>query len=232
MAIYLRGVGSAPVEVAAGELRADLVVDCHWIDLLNPTNEEVKAVEELLALDIPTKEEMREIESTSRLYCEDAARFMNTPLLINTAEERPELTEVAFILMPKHLITLRERDSASFRNAAQQAQRGGVPAKRDSLFIALLENIVDRQADMLERISKQVDEVSERIFKRYGRSRETERNLREAIYSLGRDGDLIARQRDCIVALSEDLHGGGGDLPAAHAGGQSVWDELRVHARA
>ena len=58
----------------------------------------------------------------------------------------------------------------------------------------------------MERLSKEVDEVSERIFRHYDRSRDTEVNLREAIYSLGRGGDLVARQRDCIVAFSRLVH--------------------------
>lgn len=206
MPIILRVHGASPIEVASSDLTEQLANGCVWIDLQNPTPEEVKAVETVLKLEIPTSEEMKEIESTSRLYCENGVRVMNTPLMINTTSERPELTEVSFIFARQHLLTLRESDPASFRLTAQQISRGGVGAKRDAIFVALLESIVDRQADMMERLSKEVDEVSERIFRHYDRSRDTELNLREAIYSLGRGGDLVARQRDCIVAFSRLVH--------------------------
>src|SRR5690606_33312396 len=42
--------------------------DALWIDLLEPTEHEERAVEALLGLDVPTREEMREIEASNRLY--------------------------------------------------------------------------------------------------------------------------------------------------------------------
>ena len=49
-----------------------------WIDLLNPTDQEEEAIEKVLAIDVPTRAEMREIEASSRYYSEDGAHFMTT----------------------------------------------------------------------------------------------------------------------------------------------------------
>ena len=96
---------------------------------------------------------------------------------------------------------MRDTDPLSFRQTAAWVSRR--PAvNRDQVFIALLEAIIDRQADLLERISKETEELSQRIFTRVLRAKESENNLREAIFRLGRSGDLIARERECIVALS------------------------------
>lgn len=172
-----------------------------WIDLVNATPEEIKVVEAALGIELPTREEMKEIESTSRFYCEQGARFMTTPLLVSTDSDSPQSTEIGFVLVRGMLLTLRDSDPLSFRQTATWVSRR--PAvNRDQIFITLLEAIIDRQADLLERISKETEELSQRIFTRVLRAKESENNLREAIFRLGRSGDLIARERECIVALS------------------------------
>ena len=172
-----------------------------WIDLVNATPEEIKVVEAALGIELPTREEMKEIESTSRFYCEQGARFMTTPLLVSTDSDSPQSTEIGFVLVRGILLTLRDSDPLSFRQTATWVSRR--PAvNRDQIFITLLEAIIDRQADLLERISKETEELSQRIFTRVLRAKESENNLREAIFRLGRSGDLIARERECIVALS------------------------------
>lgn len=187
--------------VLAEEFAAALTENVVWIDLLQATQKEVLAVELALAIALPTREEMKEIESTSRLYCEDGARFMTTPLLVSTESESPESTEVSFVLVRRFLLTIRDVEPQSFRQtAAVFARRGS--ATRDQVFIALVEAIVDRQADLLERLSKETEELSQRIFRKLSRVKESESNLREAIFRLGRSGNLIARERDCIVSLS------------------------------
>ncbi len=201
MAIYLRTSSDASRQVPYHELSAVFDASVPWIDLVNATSEEMKAVEGVLGIEIPTREEMREIESTSRLYCEHGARFMTTPLLVNADNEAPVATEIAFVLYKQHLITLRETNPISFRMTVQQVERGQA-RNRDGIFIALLENIVDRQADFLERLSHETDDVSQKIFRKFKRARETENNLREAIFTLGRVGNLLARERDNIVSLS------------------------------
>ena len=47
-----------------------------WLDLFHPTPDEDHLVEKLLGIDLPTREEMQEIEVSARLYQEDGAEFM------------------------------------------------------------------------------------------------------------------------------------------------------------
>ena len=86
-----------------------------WIDLLTPTAEELRYAETLCAIEMPTKDEMREIEATSRLYCEDGARFMTTTVLSRVETDEPIIAEITFILKERVLITIRHTDSYSFR---------------------------------------------------------------------------------------------------------------------
>lgn len=172
-----------------------------WVDMFKATPQEVRTVERWLGISLPTREEMREIESTSRLYCEDGARFMTSPLLAGAESDTPISTEIGFIFAGPCLVTIRDADLQSFRQVSLQFSRRHL-ASRDQVFLSLIESIVGRQADLLERLSKETEELSARIFRKLARVKESEDNLREAIYRLGRSGDLIARERDCIVGLS------------------------------
>jgi len=109
--------------LAVGELTPAVVENAVWIDLLRATPEEVAVIERTLAIGLPTREEMREIESTSRLYCEDGARFMTTPLLHSTESDSPESTEVSFVLVRRLLLTIRDVEPQSFRQAATMFSR-------------------------------------------------------------------------------------------------------------
>jgi magnesium transporter len=201
MAIRIHPCFEPEETVTAQEFGQRLTARTPWVDLVNGTPEEIRVVEGALGIELPTREEMREIESTSRFYVEHGARFMTTPMLVSTDTDSPVSTEIGFILVRGILLTLRDTDPLSFRQTAAWVSRR--PAvNRDQVFIALLEAMIDRQADLLERISKETEELSQRIFKRVLRVKESESNLREAIYRLGRSGDLIARERECIVALS------------------------------
>lgn len=177
-----------------------------WIDLLTPDATELAYVEELCSIEMPTKDEMREIEATSRLYCEDGARFMTTTVLSRVETDEPMIAEISFILKGRVLITIRHTDSYSFRVFSHQLLRMQ-ETNRDLVFIGLLETLVDRQADVLERFGTDLDALSKKVFGTHHTRRKEKvddpdtDDLRDALEELGRVGDLITRQRDALVNL-------------------------------
>ncbi len=177
-----------------------------WIDLLTPSADELAYAEKLCAIEMPTKDEMREIEATSRLYCEDGGRFMTTTVLSRVETDEPIIAEITFILKGRQLITIRHTDSYSFRVFSHQLLRTQ-DTNRDLVFIGLLETLVDRQADVLERFGTDLDALSKKVFgthhtRRKGRREDPDTDdLRDALEELGRVGDLITRQRDALVNL-------------------------------
>ena len=78
-----------------------------WIDLVNPTASEDKAVERLAGIAIPTREDMQEIEISSRLYIENGARYMTATLMCQSDSDMPRTTAVTFILGDHRLVTVR-----------------------------------------------------------------------------------------------------------------------------
>ncbi len=179
--------------------------DIFWIDLLTPDAAELRFAEELCAIEMPTKDEMREIEATSRLYCEDGGRFMTTTVLSRVETDEPMIAEITFILKGRVLVTVRHTDSYSFRVFSHQLLRTQ-GTNRDLVFIGLLETLVDRQADVLERFGTDLDALSKKVFGTHHSRRSKEADpdtddLRDALEELGRVGDLITRQRDALVNL-------------------------------
>src|SRR5215470_7152012 len=78
-----------------------------WIDLVNPTPAEDRAVERLAGVAIPTREDMQEIEISSRLYIENGARYMTATLMCQSDSDTPKTTAVTFILAGHRLVTVR-----------------------------------------------------------------------------------------------------------------------------
>ena len=135
-----------------------LVPSAIWIDLLNITPEEEKLVEAALGIDVPTREEMAEIETSSRLYREGEAVFMTAPLLAGTETDNAEVEAVTFILTAHRLVTVRYSQPKSFALFAERVQKSfnGTP-DGEHLLAELLDAIIDRMADALERIAGEIN---------------------------------------------------------------------------
>src|ERR1700741_5274482 len=88
----------------AGAETAGLPDHAVWIDLFNPTVEEDHAVERLAGIAVPTREDMQEIEISSRLYIENGARYMTATLMCHSDSDSPKTTAVTFILGEHRLV--------------------------------------------------------------------------------------------------------------------------------
>src|SRR6202051_2476142 len=78
-----------------------------WIDMVTPTADEDHAVEGLAGIAVPTREDMQEIEISSRLYVENGARYMTASLMCAADTQNPRTTAVTFILASHRLVTVR-----------------------------------------------------------------------------------------------------------------------------
>src|SRR5947207_13347436 len=85
-----------------------------WLDMVEPSATEEAAVEKSLKIDIPTREELAEIEASSRLYQEDGAAFMTANLIRRGENDRQESSHVTFIIKGNQLITIRYHHHQAF----------------------------------------------------------------------------------------------------------------------
>ena len=176
--------------------------DAVWIDLLNPTKEEEERVEAILGVGIPTLEEMAEIEVSSRLYSENDALYMTATLLVGGQGPMPTSAPVTFILTGRQLATVRYAEPGVFRTFVEQARKGDSNLRdADSVFIALLEAIIDRTADILERVGADLDAISGKVFEEDVKGSSAARNYRALLSRLGRSGNLNSKVRESLVSI-------------------------------
>lgn len=170
-----------------------------WLDLVHPEAAEERAVESVLGMNIPTREEMQEIEISSRLYLEDGGAFMTAILPAHADGDDPEMAPVSFVLTPNRLVTIRYHEPRAFASFPPRAERTAMDMPDAmSVLVALLEAVVDRLADILERAGRDIDAISRSIFRR---SDGASGDNRKVLEQLGRKGDLTSNIRDSLLTL-------------------------------
>jgi len=175
-----------------------------WIDLFNPTKEEDLSVEQALAILVPTREEMSEIEASSRLYQEGGGHYMTAIVLHqrDMTDAPPLAAPITFIISGQRLVTVRYAEPRAFPMFLSRAQRKDVACMSGmAVLVGLLDAIIDREADRVERIQGEVDKLSQTIFDieggKAGRSQRFDINIR----MIGREGELTSRSRECLLTL-------------------------------
>jgi magnesium transporter len=177
-----------------------------WFDLVNPTFAEDKLLERHLGIAVPTREEMQEIEVTSRLYVENNARYMTATLMCQSETERPKTTAVTFILSGHRLVTVRYDEPRPFLMVGNKLGRA-CPAgvNGEAVLMELLDAVIDRCADILERIGMDVDQVSHDIFEPDDGQTSRSTSYRNILKAIGRKGDLTSKVRESLVSIGRVL---------------------------
>jgi magnesium transporter len=135
-----------------------------WIDIADPVAWEGPLLKSATGIDLPSRADMVEIEASSRVYREGDASFMTVLLVVGLDSDQPGSVPVSFILSPQRLVTVRYSDPQPFRNFGMTCMRNGVPATPIDVMFGLMDAIVDRTADMLEREGAEIDQVSGTVF--------------------------------------------------------------------
>jgi magnesium transporter len=200
---------------ANGRLQAveDLSKDLEkvvWVDLASPTKEEEAVLESQVAIDIPTREEMAEIEISSRLYYDEGAAFMTAIVPAMTETDNFLMAPVTFVLTSERpgerfsgpLVTVRYHEPRAFQTFPQRAEKVNVGCTNgEAVLVALLEAIIDRLADVLERAQGQIDTISKNIFQRQDLKPAKSADLQKLLQEIGRKGDMTSSVRDSLFTL-------------------------------
>ena len=172
-----------------------------WIDLVDPSPSETAAFEKAFGLRVPTKEELSEIETTSRLQVDHGALYMTAPVIIATGDEPWISAPTGFVLSKKVLLTVRFVQSPIFDAVSKEFNAERLePAQA---YVCALEELVDHMADLLEASSLALDDASHVIFRRENLrrlSRETTL-LRQLLVRTGRTSERMARVNYTLVCL-------------------------------
>ena len=172
-----------------------------WIDLDCPTEAEEDAVEAALGIDIPTREDMQEIEVSSRIYREADSLFLTAQVVASHELRETEIGPVTFVVLPKRLVTVHYHHPGSMKFFADWAARHDTPlASGLSVLLALMEAVVDRLADILEGEARRHDALSKAIFAAH-RPQGRAETLPVVLQRIGRAEDLNGKVNESLGTL-------------------------------
>lgn len=196
------------VDAKASPARLNDVV---WYDLADPTAEELAFVVRETGLTLPEEADVVEIENSSRLAVDGEVLTVTMPLVTRAAHGL-EGSACGFVLTPQRLVTVRFAHSLAFDKFPEQPHETGTPetARSAYIFVGILESIVDRQADALERLRTELDRFSHDVFReqtgltkaRETRERKEEEKLRQMLATLGTAYDNISFLRDSQLGIA------------------------------
>lgn len=207
---YFRSDGSLlhAMEPPAGEI---LPADALWIDLAEPTREEEQALEQALGVEVPTREDVTEIQTSSRLEQDDGTLFMTGIVPYGDNRQKLETLPLTFIRTGDRLVTVRYGYPESVDRFIRRAAEGRLRLdSADTVLAAILESIVDRIADRLEFIGGDLKRIEKLIFRRgtqnaaVGRRLSLGRRIHElqnAIEILGAHHQVIFEIRGCLQSF-------------------------------
>jgi magnesium transporter len=181
-----------------------LPTEAMWFDLLEPSAEEERAVEKVLGIDVPTREEMREIEASNRLYEENGGVYMTATIVTKLDTDLPQSTQVTFILNGTRLVTNRYTDPLPFRRFIAYAETHPATCTTPVMLLAgLLESIINRIADVIERVAADLDQISAEVFASTRRA--GARDFRQVLGRIGQSGELVSKARESLVSIGRLL---------------------------
>ncbi|WP_421726448.1 magnesium transporter CorA family protein [Bauldia sp.] len=193
-----------------------------WVDMMRPSRADAAFAETFLGAELPTREEAEEIEFSSRFYAEDGTVFMTATILTGVDAGEPLLVPLTFAVSgDQRIATLRYDDLRAHRQFLSRAGKpGNACASTPAVFLGLLEAVVDRTADVLERISGDVDRINREVFAAQ-RERRRARRLDELIDDIGVQGDLAGKARLSLASLERLIQYASLSLRGAFAKGSS-----------
>ena len=176
-----------------------------WVDLCEPSEDERQQACTDFGLDIPPREELEEIEFSSRLQYEDGIFTISVPVTPHGKDGADVTSPLGFMLTKDLLVTIRFAHLHTFPGIIKRVERR--PRSAPDIFLVILEALVDYGADRLEELRAEALAVSNRIFhkelpsKRRRNVARTDRMLRDTLVDIGDMGERLSHIRDTLLVL-------------------------------
>ena len=204
--------GDAPaISLTEDRLDESLAYRSVWLDLVNPSEKERAFAEKACSLRLPSRDEISEIESSSRLVDEMGVLRLSTPMVNRSHDGQVTVAPIGFVLSRERLVTLRFTESVVFDHVAERWRRlddDGTqerPSGSMQAFLTLLEALVDRVADVLEIMASGLDDLSSSVFRAESAPGETagrrDAFLQSTLADIGRRGKHLSQLRDGLLGI-------------------------------
>ncbi|MBC7282515.1 magnesium transporter CorA family protein [Hoeflea sp.] len=180
-----------------------------WIDMLHPSAEEEAQVEKLIGVEVPSRDELHDIEPSSRLYIENGAAYLTASVVWKADSDFPEIADIGFVLSGGRLVTIRYAEPKAFSmfaaNAHRElAHRELAASSGHDIMTRLIEAMIDRSAEVLEHRSRRIDVLSTEVFSRGAVSNPeaVTRDLEATLGVIASHQRTIAKVRESLMSLS------------------------------
>jgi magnesium transporter len=175
-----------------------------WVDLLDPTSDEIAGVAAESGVQVPSRQSLQEIETSSRLRADGQVLYVSMPLAIQDEAAGFVPVPLGFILSPQVLVTVRYSEVHAFAQVEARINKG-LDVGSTTVFATLIDCMVDVAADRLEKLSSDLAAVSATAFCPKGSSgpgdKRIARALRESLNAVGSAGDHLSRIRESLLGL-------------------------------
>ncbi|MGH8493279.1 MAG: magnesium/cobalt transporter CorA [Moraxellaceae bacterium] len=189
------------LEQVAINAATDLIPEVIWVDAIDPSEEERVWLREAYQQELPTLEDISEIEATSRFYENDDGLHISSYFL-NYADENSTNISAAFVFNGERLFTLREEELAAFRLFRLRARKGLVSLTNSkSIMLGLFETKVENLADIVERIAADLEKTSRQVL---GNAEQDD--MESVLTALALQEDVNGKVRVSMVDLQRMLY--------------------------
>jgi magnesium transporter len=196
-----------PVDATDPECRR-LILEAVWIDLLNPSPQETEIVQSALQLELPTRPEAHEIEVSSRLYTENTTIFATATVIAGADTPHPRTSPITFVIRRAQLVTLRFAEPRPFVTFPPKYRKSASSyPTAQKVTMGIVDEIVDRVADILEAVGAGLNEVSAVVFPDEQSERPAKENVdyTQILTNIGHKGELAANARESLVSVGRLL---------------------------
>lgn len=174
-----------------------------WVDLIEPEAAEAITLAGL-GLQVPSLEDMEEIELSNRLYQENGIDYLTVVIPGQSSEDEQIAAPVTFILSAERLVTVRHHNPRPFVTFPTRAEKTGLGvASPDHVFLGLVQEIIGRLADHLEGVGRALDQVARLIYQPHAQSQTA---LQGALARIGGEGERLGRVRLALLTLGRALN--------------------------
>jgi len=140
-----------------------------WVDLQDPQLDEITAVEKFFNINIPTRLQQEEIESSSRYTETDDCLVANSNFIQFSDDGIIDSFHVSFVIKGDLLVSYREGDLRSFAECVKKIKANHKPFSNGRMvLLALFETRIDFDADMIESISRKISAISRQLTAQQG----------------------------------------------------------------
>lgn len=187
--------------LAASEDRAAIMdKNILWYDALEPSREDEQFLEDRLKIDVPTREEIREIEASSRFYSENDTLYATVLYPVENDQGEIVPVDVNVVIGRQNLITVRYQFTKILTAFAQRGLKKP-PEKIDMMAVHLLEAYIAAVADMLQKRAEKLDVLSKQVFAGKGRDSRSAADWQALFSQIALAGQALATKRESLVSF-------------------------------